>query len=238
MSGRPEIRQVRLTARKMTGRRVLRSTACSAQPATARWDDRSGSESRSLPNPIADPHPDHRAQHLSFEIVGKAPTPWPKWTGTQGVLYYANSRVLGRAADFWRQIVPPGTSADICGHEMGHAMLDALRPQLFDAQSLEVAAFHESFGDLSAMFSALQMPAFRQLLLSAPGTAIAHASRVSRMAEHLQGGRVDLGKHGHPAAGLTHPFTFKTHAIVDERGQLVLKRKGVQLRLPLSVGAT
>jgi Zn-dependent metalloprotease len=51
-----------------------------------------------------------------------------------------------------------GESPDVVCHELGHAILDSLKPQLFDAASIEVAAFHESFGDMSALLSALQLP--------------------------------------------------------------------------------
>jgi hypothetical protein len=43
-----------------------------------------------------------------------------------------------------------GESPDVICHEQGHAILDALRPELFNAGTIEAAAFHESFGDLSA----------------------------------------------------------------------------------------
>src|SRR5262249_30524837 len=52
-----------------------------------------------------------------------------------------------------------GESPDIVCHELGHALLDSFKPQLFDAASIEVAAFHESFGDMSAILSALQLSA-------------------------------------------------------------------------------
>ncbi|QQP97764.1 hypothetical protein [Lysobacter enzymogenes] len=48
-----------------------------------------------------------------------------------------------------------GASADVVAHEVGHALLDALRPELWDIQFIEVAAFHESFGDCIALLSAL-----------------------------------------------------------------------------------
>src|SRR5215470_15386356 len=51
-----------------------------------------------------------------------------------------------------------GESPDVVCHELGHALLDSFKPQLFDAASIEVAAFHESFGDMSAILSALQLP--------------------------------------------------------------------------------
>src|SRR5262249_3030476 len=44
-----------------------------------------------------------------------------------------------------------GESPDVVCHELGHAVLDAFKPQLWDAASIEIAAFHESFGDMSAL---------------------------------------------------------------------------------------
>jgi len=89
-----------------------------------------------------------------------------------------------------------GESPDVCCHEMGHAVLDALRPQLFDAQTIEAAAFHESFGDMSALLSALQVPSFRQSVLSETSGVINRASRLSRLAEQL-GAAIRVG---HPDA--------------------------------------
>jgi hypothetical protein len=78
-----------------------------------------------------------------------------------------------------------GESPDVCCHEMGHAVLDAIRPQLFDAQTIEAAAFHESFGDMSALLSALQTDSFRVALLSETGGKLNRSSRWSRLAEQL-----------------------------------------------------
>lgn len=78
-----------------------------------------------------------------------------------------------------------GESPDVVSHEMGHAVLDAIRPQLFNAQTIESAAFHESFGDMSAMLSALQVASFRQSLLAETGGKLNRSSRLSRLAEQL-----------------------------------------------------
>jgi len=89
-----------------------------------------------------------------------------------------------------------GESPDVACHEMGHAVLDAIRPELFDAQFIEAAAFHESFGDMSAILSGLQVPTLRQTVLTDTGGKINRASRLSRLAEQL-GAAIRVG---HPDA--------------------------------------
>src|SRR5258708_2282662 len=78
-----------------------------------------------------------------------------------------------------------GESLDVGCHELGHAFLDSFKPQLFDAASIEVAAFHESFGDMSAILSALQLPSVREGVLAETGGVLRRASRLSRLAEQL-----------------------------------------------------
>ena len=78
-----------------------------------------------------------------------------------------------------------GESPDVACHEMGHAVLDAIRPQLFDAQTIEAAAFHEFYGDASAMLSALQTPSFRQAVFNETQGVLNRSSRLSRLAEQL-----------------------------------------------------
>jgi hypothetical protein len=78
-----------------------------------------------------------------------------------------------------------GESPDVVCHELGHALLDSFKPQLFDAASIEVAAFHESFGDMSAILSALRLPSVREGVLAETGGVLRRASRLSRLAEQL-----------------------------------------------------
>ncbi len=78
-----------------------------------------------------------------------------------------------------------GESPDVVCHEMGHAVLDAIRPQLFNANTIEAAAFHESFGDMTAILSALQVVSFRQQVISETAGVLNRASRLSRLAEQL-----------------------------------------------------
>lgn len=76
-------------------------------------------------------------------------------------------------------------SPDVVCHEFGHAVLDAVRPQLWDATNLEVPAFHESFGDMTAMLAELQLETVRKALISSTGGRLARSSRLSRLAEQL-----------------------------------------------------
>jgi hypothetical protein len=78
-----------------------------------------------------------------------------------------------------------GESPDVVCHELGHAVLDVLRPELWDAMSTEVAAFHESFGDISALLTGLQIPSLRRAVLKETGSRIGRSSRLSRLAEQL-----------------------------------------------------
>jgi hypothetical protein len=78
-----------------------------------------------------------------------------------------------------------GESPHVVCHELGHAILDAVKPELFDAMSAEVAAFHEAFGDLSSMLSALQLPSVREFVLEQTGGVLNANSRLSQLARQL-----------------------------------------------------
>jgi hypothetical protein len=78
-----------------------------------------------------------------------------------------------------------GESPDIVCHELGHAVLDAVRPQLFNAADAETGAFHESFGDMSAILCALQHEAMRRRIIEETHGRLNVNSRLSRLAEQL-----------------------------------------------------
>lgn len=64
-------------------------------------------------------------------------------------------------------------------------MLDALRPELFNAANTETAAFHESFGDMSAILCSLQIQAMRRAVIDETGGRLNTNSRLSRLAQQL-----------------------------------------------------
>jgi hypothetical protein len=88
------------------------------------------------------------------------------------------------------KVAPPVTvfscaSPDVSCHELGHAILDAVKPELFNAMSMEVAAFHEFFGDASAMLSKLQLPSLRDFVLQQTRGHLGSNSRLSQLARQL-----------------------------------------------------
>lgn len=78
-----------------------------------------------------------------------------------------------------------GESPNIVCHELGHAVLDAIRPQLFNAVMIEPAAFHESFGDMSAILCALQLNSIAETVLIETGGKLYRSTLLSRIAEQL-----------------------------------------------------
>lgn len=81
-----------------------------------------------------------------------------------------------------------GASADAVAHEIGHAILDAIRPELWDSIFAEVAAFHEGFADCVSLLLALDDAAVRQLLIDAsadPARALAVENAASQVAESV-----------------------------------------------------
>ena len=55
-------------------------------------------------------------------------------------------------------------SSDIVNHEFGHAVLDGIRPHFFESVSPETAAFHEFFGDMTAILMAFRNNDFRKAI--------------------------------------------------------------------------
>lgn len=76
-------------------------------------------------------------------------------------------------------------SADIVTHELGHALLDSMRPEFFSAGSVEIWAFHESFGDVIAIFNNLFEPQMVAYLLQSTGGDLSKPNITSDLAEQF-----------------------------------------------------
>jgi len=99
-----------------------------------------------------------------------------------------------------KKVVFASESPDIVAHELGHGILDSLRPDLWNTASLEIFAFHEAFGDIMAVVSALEWPGVVEMILKETGGNLSLSNAVSRMAEELGIAlyRETNGAKGHP----------------------------------------
>jgi hypothetical protein len=77
-----------------------------------------------------------------------------------------------------------GASTDVVAHEAGHGFLDAIRPDFWTSNLFEVNAFHEAFGDVIAILTALLDDPTRITVLP----QIAAANFVEATAEDLSDG--------------------------------------------------
>ncbi len=79
--------------------------------------------------------------------------------------------------------VKTAESPDVIAHETGHAILDGLRPNI--GWGTEGAAFHEGFGDSSAILHALQYDSNLDKILAENGGDFGKPSLLSRLAEEF-----------------------------------------------------
>jgi len=101
-----------------------------------------------------------------------------------------------------------GASTDVVSHEVGHGLLDSIRPELWDAPFLEAGAFHEAFGDCMAVLTALNDLDTRKKLLAST-TTLRKRNFVESTAEELSDGIRRL-QATHNAAEPRHAFnTFQ-----------------------------
>lgn len=76
-------------------------------------------------------------------------------------------------------------SSDIVSHELGHAILDALRPDFFSLASMEIWSFHEAFGDICAMICTLHHDSLIDYLLAETQCNLRQKNIVSKLAEQM-----------------------------------------------------
>lgn len=84
-----------------------------------------------------------------------------------------------------QKVVFTGDSGEVASHEAGHAILDGLRPQYLQAWSPDPAAFHESFGDITAMLVSLRDERVLDRLLQETGGDLRKPNLVANMGEEL-----------------------------------------------------
>ncbi len=76
-------------------------------------------------------------------------------------------------------------STDIVTHELGHAILDSFRPDMWNAMSLEVASFHEAWADLTAMLHIMQYTEVLEFAINETNGDLRKSNVISRLAEQF-----------------------------------------------------
>ena len=76
-------------------------------------------------------------------------------------------------------------SCDVVAHEMGHALLDAMRPDFWSVQSLEIWSFHEAFADICALVSIMQYDTVLNNILESTKNDISKSNSISKLAEEF-----------------------------------------------------
>lgn len=103
--------------------------------------------------------------------------------GTELNAYYDRKSLSFHNGTVKGKEIHTADSPDIVAHEFGHAVLDVLRPDLWDAALDEVAAFHESFADITTLLTAMQLESVAASLLKETGGHLYQNSGLSRIAE-------------------------------------------------------
>lgn len=83
------------------------------------------------------------------------------------------------------QTIMSGASGEVVSHEVGHAILDGLRPAYMKSWTPDVGAFHESFGDVVAMLMSLQDDATVQRVVAQTGGDLSKPSCLADIGEQL-----------------------------------------------------
>lgn len=83
------------------------------------------------------------------------------------------------------QIIYTCDSTDVVAHELGHAILDSIRPDLWAVQCVEIQAFHEAFGDINAILTALTFPEMIDKALLETDNDLSKENTISKLAEQM-----------------------------------------------------
>lgn len=83
------------------------------------------------------------------------------------------------------KIMYTADSSDVVSHELGHAILDAIRPDFWSVQSLEVWSFHEAFSDIVAMVSIMQYDSIINKVLMETNNDLSKSNNITKLAEEF-----------------------------------------------------
>jgi len=154
----------------------------------------------------------HTMQSAFIKPVSRWPrtrslTIMPKAGMDLNAYYDGRSLRFFHAADpVSRKMVHTAESVDIVAHEMGHALLDAIRPDLWNLQALEVWSFHEAWSDMVAVLTVLRYETVMKHILEETGGDLMKSNVVTRLAEEMGTTiyRYSKGKGGRRPGALRH----------------------------------
>lgn len=87
--------------------------------------------------------------------------------------------------DEGRNVHRTGIHSDVVSHEVGHAVLDALRPTYITSFSVPSGGYHESFGDMVAMLRALHEPEVLNALKQETKGDLSKSNIATKLAEEF-----------------------------------------------------
>ncbi len=112
----------------------------------------------------------------------------PRAGNWRNAYYERESRSLqffSFAGDDRRPVIHTSLSLDIVSHEVGHAILDAVAPSLYDSVTTQSLAIHEAVGDLSTLFMTLDVNPLRETLLNQTNGNIRGLNAYTQVAEEF-----------------------------------------------------
>lgn len=112
-----------------------------------------------------------------------------------------------------KNIIYAVNSTDVVCHECGHAILDSIRPDLYNVQAMEIWAYHESFGDQHAIINMLQHDIVLDYLLKETGGNLRTSNCVSKLAEEMGTAIFNMtgGRMGYVSGVLRNAFNMYTY---------------------------
>lgn len=83
------------------------------------------------------------------------------------------------------EVVSTADSVDVVAHELGHATLDALRPDLWNLMAIEVWSFHEAWADLMAIFTVMHNEKMIEAVIAETNGDMFKSNMISKLAEQM-----------------------------------------------------
>jgi hypothetical protein len=123
-----------------------------------------------------------------------------------------------------KKIIYACDARPVVTHEFGHAFLDILRPDWWDAQSIEIWAFHEAFGDMIATLNALRYDDLIDQAIYETNGDLLKSNILTRLANQMGAGlyHITNGSNGelpNCLRDLTDCFTYVTPEKIPSEGR-------------------